>query len=82
MREEAQSKKNMMRDKAVKDLTQYNTEVKELERIISHEFYLKEFMSAKCSERTEEDRKHEVTSRHSKTFSVQVSTFGLLMSKT
>lgn len=82
MREEAQSKKNMMRDKAAKDLIQYNTEMKELERIIAHEFNLKEFMSTKCNERMGEATEHEGTSRQRKTFSAQVSTFSLLISKT
>uniref|UniRef100_A0A3Q3FIR1 Outer dynein arm docking complex subunit 1 n=2 Tax=Kryptolebias marmoratus TaxID=37003 RepID=A0A3Q3FIR1_KRYMA len=62
-REEAQSKMNLMREKAVKDLAQYNTEMKELERIIAHELNLKEFMSTKCNERMEEVSEHEVTAR-------------------
>lgn len=51
IRAEAQSKMTMMREKAVKDLAQYNTEMKELERVIAHEFSLKEFLSTKCDER-------------------------------
>ncbi|KAM7402314.1 hypothetical protein PAMP_017561 [Pampus punctatissimus] len=50
-RVEAQSKMTMMREKAVKDLAQYNAEMKELERVIAHECILKEFMTTKCSER-------------------------------
>ncbi|KAM9759780.1 coiled-coil domain-containing protein 114 isoform 2-T2 [Menidia menidia] len=59
-RVEAQSKMTMMREKAVKDLAQYNSEMKELERVIAHEFSLKEFMSAKCSERSGQDNEHEM----------------------
>ncbi|XP_070759479.1 coiled-coil domain-containing protein 114 [Enoplosus armatus] len=51
-RVEAQSKMTMMREKAVKDLAQYNAEMKELERVIAHECILKEFMTTKCSERS------------------------------
>uniref|UniRef100_A0A8C4DVU3 Outer dynein arm docking complex subunit 1 n=1 Tax=Dicentrarchus labrax TaxID=13489 RepID=A0A8C4DVU3_DICLA len=52
---EAHSKMTMMREKAVKDLAQYNAEMKELERVIAHECSLKEFMTTKCSERTGQD---------------------------
>ncbi|KAG7493384.1 hypothetical protein JOB18_007570 [Solea senegalensis] len=52
---EAQSKVTAMREKAVKDLAQYNAEMKELERVIAHENCLKEFMSTKCSERSGQD---------------------------
>ncbi|XP_072239223.1 coiled-coil domain-containing protein 114 isoform X2 [Leuresthes tenuis] len=62
-RVEAQSKMNMMREKAVKDLAQYNAEMKELERVIAHEFSLKEFMSTKCSERSGQDNEHEMGPR-------------------
>ncbi|XP_044030179.1 coiled-coil domain-containing protein 114 isoform X7 [Siniperca chuatsi] len=55
VRVEAQSKITMMREKAVKDLAQYNAEMKELERLIAHECILKEFMTAKCSERSGQD---------------------------
>ncbi|XP_072522401.1 coiled-coil domain-containing protein 114 isoform X2 [Salminus brasiliensis] len=54
-RVEAQSKMTMMKDKAVKDLAQYNAEVKELERVIAHERRLKEFMITKCNERSSQD---------------------------
>ncbi|XP_032369378.1 coiled-coil domain-containing protein 114 isoform X2 [Etheostoma spectabile] len=54
-RVEAKSKMTMMREKAVKDLAQYNTEMKELERVIAHECSLKEFMTIKCSERSGQD---------------------------
>ncbi|CAN9506981.1 unnamed protein product [Ophioblennius macclurei] len=54
-RVEAQSKMAMMREKAAKELTQYNAEMKELERVLVHEYNLKEFMTTKCSERNEHD---------------------------
>nr|XP_046239303.1 coiled-coil domain-containing protein 114 isoform X2 [Scatophagus argus] len=59
-RVEAQSKITMMREKAEKDLDQYNTEMKELERIIAHECSLKDFMTTKCSERSRQDDGHEM----------------------
>uniref|UniRef100_A0A3B4WS16 Outer dynein arm docking complex subunit 1 n=1 Tax=Seriola lalandi dorsalis TaxID=1841481 RepID=A0A3B4WS16_SERLL len=59
-RVEAQSKMTMMREKAVKDLSQYNAEMKELERVIAHEYSLKEFMTTKCSERSGQDDVSEV----------------------
>ncbi|KAK3536339.1 hypothetical protein QTP86_006369 [Hemibagrus guttatus] len=54
-RVEAQTKMTMMKEKAVKDLAQYNAEMKELERLIAHEQRLKDFMATKCNERTELD---------------------------
>ncbi|XP_041815303.1 coiled-coil domain-containing protein 114 isoform X2 [Chelmon rostratus] len=62
-RVEAQSKMTMMREKAVKDLAQYNGEMKELERVITHECTLKEFMTTKCSERSGQDDGHEMGHR-------------------
>nr|XP_040059490.1 coiled-coil domain-containing protein 114 isoform X2 [Gasterosteus aculeatus aculeatus] len=59
-RVEAQSKMTMMKEKAEKDLAQYNAEMKELERVIAQEFSLKEFMTTKCSERSEQDRGNEM----------------------
>ncbi|XP_045931640.1 coiled-coil domain-containing protein 114 isoform X2 [Micropterus dolomieu] len=64
-RVEAQSKVTMMREKAVKDLAQYNAEMKELERIIAHECVLKEFMTTKCSERSGQDDGLEMGNRQS-----------------
>ncbi|KAM8758105.1 coiled-coil domain-containing protein 114 isoform 2-T2 [Acanthopagrus schlegelii] len=58
VREEAMSKMTMMREKAVKDLAQFNTEMKELERVIAHEWSLKEFMTTKCSERSGQETVH------------------------
>uniref|UniRef100_A0A3Q1JMF0 ODAD1 central coiled coil region domain-containing protein n=1 Tax=Anabas testudineus TaxID=64144 RepID=A0A3Q1JMF0_ANATE len=66
-RVEAQSKMTMMREKAVKDLAQYNVEMKELERVIAHECNLKDFMTTKCSERSGQDDSHEMGHRRSKT---------------
>ncbi|XP_056462830.1 coiled-coil domain-containing protein 114 [Gadus chalcogrammus] len=63
VRLEAQTKMSMMREKAVKDLAQYNTEMKELERVIAHEQRLKEFMTAKCSERSAQDEGQEMGRR-------------------
>ncbi|XP_042365878.1 coiled-coil domain-containing protein 114 [Plectropomus leopardus] len=62
-RVEAQSKMTMMREKAEKDLAQYNAEMKELERVIAHECILKEFMTTKCSERSGQDDGHEMGHR-------------------
>ncbi|XP_026202812.1 coiled-coil domain-containing protein 114 isoform X1 [Anabas testudineus] len=62
-RVEAQSKMTMMREKAVKDLAQYNVEMKELERVIAHECNLKDFMTTKCSERSGQDDSHEMGHR-------------------
>ncbi|XP_039971974.1 coiled-coil domain-containing protein 114 [Xiphias gladius] len=62
-RVEAQSKMTMMREKAVKDLAQYNAEMKELERVIAHECSLKDFMTTKCSERSGQDDGHEMGHR-------------------
>lgn len=57
----------MMREKAVKDLAQYNAEMKELERVIAHECILKDFMTTKCSERSGQDDGHEMGHRQRKT---------------
>ncbi|KAI4889939.1 hypothetical protein NFI96_015099 [Prochilodus magdalenae] len=62
-RVEAQSKMTMMREKAVKDLAQYNAEVKELERIIAHERRLKEFMTTKCNERSGQEDTQDLNRR-------------------
>ncbi|KAM4740151.1 coiled-coil domain-containing protein 114 [Anableps anableps] len=48
-RKEALSKMTILRDKTMKDLIQYYTETKELERIIAYEFNLKNFIGTKCS---------------------------------
>lgn len=67
VRVEAQSKMTVMREKAVKDLAQYNAEMKELERVIAHECSLKEFMTTKCSERSGQDDGHDMGHRQCKT---------------
>lgn len=46
----------LLKEKAVKDLTQYNAEIKDLERLIAHECNLKEFMTTKCNERSARDQ--------------------------
>lgn len=50
----------MMREKAVKELAQCDTEMKELERLTEHECSLKEFMTTKCNERSGHDDRHEM----------------------
>ena len=52
-RDEAQGKMMALKEKADKDLSQYNTELKELMRIIEHDRKLKEFMRIKGEERAE-----------------------------
>ena len=52
-RDEAQSKMIALKEKADKDLVQYNMELKELIRIIDHDRKLKEFMRIKGEERAE-----------------------------
>lgn len=42
-----------LKEKAEKELAQYNVELKELIRVIDHDRKLKEFMSCKDKERTE-----------------------------
>ncbi|XP_057702173.1 coiled-coil domain-containing protein 114 [Corythoichthys intestinalis] len=54
-RVEAQSKLAMMREKAGKELSQYNTEMRELERVISHECSLKDFITTKYSEKMDQE---------------------------
>ncbi|XP_077429630.1 coiled-coil domain-containing protein 114 isoform X2 [Vanacampus margaritifer] len=54
-RVEAQSKLAMMREKGEKDLAQYNTEMRELERVISHECDLKDFITIKYNEKMGQD---------------------------
>uniref|UniRef100_A0A3Q2Z859 Outer dynein arm docking complex subunit 1 n=1 Tax=Hippocampus comes TaxID=109280 RepID=A0A3Q2Z859_HIPCM len=54
-RVEAQSKLAMMREKAEKELAQYNTEMRELERVISHESGLRDFITTKYNEKMGQD---------------------------
>uniref|UniRef100_A0A4W4HMA8 ODAD1 central coiled coil region domain-containing protein n=1 Tax=Electrophorus electricus TaxID=8005 RepID=A0A4W4HMA8_ELEEL len=60
---EAQSKMMMMKEKAVKDLAQYSSEVKELERVITHERHLREFMTTKSKERSNRGNTQELIRR-------------------
>jgi len=55
MREEAQTKMVLMRDKEDKDKQQHYTELKEVIRVINHDKKLKEFMRIKTQERSEDD---------------------------
>ncbi|XP_032238101.2 coiled-coil domain-containing protein 63 [Nematostella vectensis] len=52
-RDEAQAKMLALKEKNDKDLAQYNTEFKELVRIIEHDRKLKEFMRVKGEERAD-----------------------------
>lgn len=73
----------MMQEKAAKDLAQFNSEVKELERNTAHELNLAGFRSTKFLERMEEDSEHEVTPRKRKRFSLlRVFFFCTLIRKT
>ncbi|KAK7119081.1 hypothetical protein R3I94_021056 [Phoxinus phoxinus] len=63
VREEAQTKITMMKEKAIKDFAQYSAEMKELERVIAHERRLKEFMTTKSNERTAMDDGQEMRRR-------------------
>nr|XP_057911164.1 coiled-coil domain-containing protein 114 [Doryrhamphus excisus] len=58
-RVEAQSKLAMMREKADKEVSHYNTEMRELERVISHECGLKDFITTKYSEKSQDDEQEE-----------------------
>jgi hypothetical protein len=55
LREEAQAKMVLMRDKEDKDKVQLNAELKELIRVIDHDKKLKEFMKIKTQERQEDE---------------------------
>ncbi|KAL0978677.1 hypothetical protein UPYG_G00173800 [Umbra pygmaea] len=61
---EAQCKMTMLKEKAVKDLDQYSTEMEELERVIAHERRLKDFMTTKCSDRSGHDEGQDLGHRH------------------
>ena len=52
-RDDAQNKMLALKDKAEKELMQYNVELKELVRVIDHDRKLRDFMSHKDKERTE-----------------------------
>lgn len=52
-----------LKEKADKETAQYNTELKELARIIDHDRKLREFMSRKDQERTEAHEEMEAMKR-------------------
>ena len=52
-RDDAQNKMLALKEKAEKELNQFNVELKELIRVIDHDRKLREFMSCKDKERTE-----------------------------
>ncbi|XP_003382690.1 PREDICTED: outer dynein arm protein 1-like [Amphimedon queenslandica] len=62
-REDAQGKLLALKDKADKELAQYQTELKELVRIIDHDQRLRNFMTCKDQERTDAHREMEATRR-------------------
>ena len=62
-RDEAQNKMLALKEKADKEMTQYNTELKELARIIDHDRKLREFMSRKDQERSEAHEEMEAMKR-------------------
>lgn len=75
---EAQLKVTMMKEKTVKDVAQYNTEMQELERVIAHERKLKDFMTTKCKERSRQDGSHEMGYSRSKTQPCVASNFNMI----
>ena len=62
-RDEAQNKMLALKEKADKEMSQYNTELKELARIIDHDRKLRQFMSRKDQERTEAHEEMEAMKR-------------------
>ena len=62
-RDEAQNKMLALKEKADKEMAQYNTELKELARIIDHDRKLRQFMSRKDQERTEAHEEMEAMKR-------------------
>lgn len=52
-REEAKNKTILLRERAEKDLAQYATDIKDLQRSAENDFILKEFMDHKNQEREE-----------------------------
>ena len=52
-REEAKHKTLLLRERAEKDLAQYATDIKDLQRSAENDFILKEFMELKNQEREE-----------------------------
>lgn len=62
-RDDAQNKMLALKEKAEKELTQFNVELKELIRVIDHDRKLREFMSCKEKERTEAHEQIELMKR-------------------
>lgn len=54
-----------LKEKAEKELTQFNVELKELIRVIDHDRKLREFMSCKDKERTEAHEQIELMKKKS-----------------
>lgn len=62
-RDDAQNKMLALKEKAEKELIQFNVELKELIRVIDHDRKLREFMSCKDKERTEAHEQIELMKR-------------------
>ncbi|XP_062396558.1 outer dynein arm-docking complex subunit 1-like isoform X2 [Sardina pilchardus] len=73
-----QLKSMFLKEKTMKDMVQYNTELNELERVISYNDQLKSFMSIKNQERTsqgesQDNRKQEKEEKNEKGVDLEVS---------
>jgi hypothetical protein len=66
-RDDAQNKMLALKEKAEKELAQFNVELKELIRVIDHDRKLREFMSCKDKERTEAHEQIELMKRRKET---------------
>ena len=62
-RDEAQNKMLALKEKADKEMSQYNMELKELARVIDHDRKLREFMSRKDQERSQAHEEMEAMKR-------------------
>lgn len=62
-RDDSQNRMMALKDKAEKELSHYNMELKELIRVIDHDRKLKLFMSRKDQERTEAHEEIEAMKR-------------------
>lgn len=62
-RDDAQNKMLALKEKADKELNQFEMELKELIRVIDHDRKLREFMSCKDKERTEAHEQIELMRR-------------------
>lgn len=63
LRDDAQNKMLGLKEKAEKEMTQFNVELKELIRVIDHDRKLREFMSCKDKERTDAHEQMELMRR-------------------